>query len=422
MSSGAGVMGPWPDLAPPPEAVHLFHRYEDLKAQLLPLESPPQPQTPEKVAPTNDALHAVEAFAREPSVAAAAALPRQGASGLLQPFSQTFSRSREAETSKCAPFARGSSPAASRKNGGSMCWADRSRGALGPCSPAAAPGVLSKETQGLDAVIGLLDTANSHMDEATAPPRYTQSSTLPTVTRFGSDVLTAQRRTRSSDSMGFPLVKGRNRRAEAVASCEQQADSSPCQGTLPPEIESLMMRLQHRSCNTGTAAPFSWRRARERARAVAAAARSSSSSSNCLATEGNWKFDGDMLVPGDAAKTKVLRQEALKRVRQRAREARERQQQQFLQQQVEQEQQQQRSQALCKQLRQRTLQRIREIALKQEEEKQQQELLQQQMLRQAEAQRQYCARHRKALQQRLLQQQQEIKDKIRMHAEESSMQ
>ncbi|CDJ36665.1 LOW QUALITY PROTEIN: uncharacterized protein EMH_0093440 [Eimeria mitis] len=414
-SVGGDVGGPWPDLAPPPEAVHLFHSYEDLKAQLLPLRDPDQQQPTDKFVSPLGSLHEADAFARESSLAGAAALLPQGSRSLLQPFSKSFIHSRDTAVSPSPPITRGSRRAASRKNEGPMSGEGTPGSVLGTPPLADTPNVPSENAQDPEGVSGLLEGNSSQLNEATAP-RHTQSNPLPITSPLGHDVPTAQRRTRSSETFSGTFVKSRSRRDSALGGREQHEDSAG--GTVPPEVESLLLRLQHRSCSTGTAAPFSWRRARERARAVAAAARSSSSSS-CFATEGNWKFDGDMLVPGDSEKTKALRQEALKRVRQRAREARERQQQELLQQQLEQEQQHQRSQLLSKQLRQRTLQRIRENALKQEEERQQQELLQQQMMRQAEAQRQYCARHRKALQQRLLQQQQEIKDKIRMHAEES---
>ncbi|CDI80957.1 hypothetical protein, conserved [Eimeria praecox] len=417
MNNGGGVQGPWPDLVPPPEAVHLFHSYEDLKAQLLPLKSPPQQQTAEKLVSPAGSLHAAEAFAGESSLPTTAALPSLGTVRTPKAFSRAVSHSQETSAPHYASTAKGIPPAASRRNAVPACGRGKPCGSLGAPSLTTMPAVPSENTQDPHGVGALLEKKSSQMVEATAPPRYTQSNMLPTTNRFDRDEPKVQRRTRSSDAFEDPLVRDRSREEGLLDGCEQHADTSDFQG-VPPEVEALLLRLQHRSCSTRTAPPFSWRRARERAKAVAAAARSSSSSS-CIGTESNWKFDGDMLVPGDTAKTKFLRQEALKRVRQRAREAREKQQQELLQQQLEQEEQHLRSQVLSKQLRQRTLQRIRENALKQEEERQQQELLQQQMMRQAEVQRQYCARHRKALQQRLLQQQQEIKDKIRMHAEES---
>lgn len=417
MNSNGGVEGPWPDLAPPPEAVHLFHSYEDLKAQLLPLKSPKQqPQISGKLQSPADSPH--ETLSCEPSLTKASALqsPSLGPFGALRPSSQACSLSRDTATTHCAPTTGTSPTIFHRRDAGPTCGKERARGSRGSTSLPIAQGVLSEKIQGIHGITGRPETMSSQINEAAASPIFTYSSSLPLTTSF--DEPKAQRRTRSSDAVGDLFVEDKSRRQASVCGREPFIDSSALQGEIPPEVECLLLRLQHRSYSTGTEAPFSWRRAKERAKAVAAAARGSSSTS-CIATGGGWKFDGDMLVPEEAEKSKILRQEALQRVRQRAREARERQQQELLQQQLEQEQLQQRSEVLSKQLRRRTLQRIRENVLKQEEERQQQELLQQQMMRQAEVQRQYCARHRKALQQRLLQQQQEIKDKIRMHAEES---
>ncbi|CDJ50510.1 hypothetical protein, conserved [Eimeria brunetti] len=419
-SPGGPLGGPWPDLAPPPEAVHLFHSYEDLKAQLMPLQASPQQQSaPGESAFPTDSLCGAESLLREPPRAAGAAHPSQESRSLLQPFSKSFSLNRGTAVAPCAPVTGGLSAAVFRRNEGPPSKDGSSLAAPSTLSLPDGPPVPSQETEEAQGASGPLQRKGNWTKRAPSSPRHTQSSSFPITTRVDRDALTAQRRVRSSEAVGSPvcLVKSRGRREDAQGMGVQQAGSSDFQYVVPPEVESLLMRLQHRSCSTGTAAPFSWRRARERARAVAAAARSSSS--NCVEAEGKWKFDGDMLVPGDTEKTKALRQQALDRVRQRAREAREREQQQLLQQQLEQEEQHQRSQELSKQLRQRTLQRIRENAIKQEEERHQQELLQQQMMREAEAQRQYCARHRKALQQRLLQQQHEIKEKIRIHAEES---
>lgn len=383
------LRGPWPNLAPPREAVHLRQSYDSLRSQLLPsgASGPSQPLEPH-------CHHAADKTTgspmRHPSLATPLRLQR--APG----FTSTSYRSKK-NTLASEP---GGEP---HGRYASYQW--------GPVEDANPSVAVSAEKY------GALKVASNKRAEATTSSQGRQGDLFP---RLSCTARTprAPGRACNSVSVGKRPLGGRQKasRVSPLADALGMKESvwgPGARGPLPPEVESVLLRLQHRSCSDGGVTPFSWRRPREREGTCATAVRSSSSGG------GAWMCDGDTLVTLQDTRLKALRAEALERVRQRARDAREKQKDKQRQLQLQQQRQQQRSQFLTHQLRQRTLQRIRENSIKQEEQRQKQLQAQQQLLQQAEAQRQYCARHRKALQQRLLQQQQAIKNKIRMHAEES---
>lgn len=415
MNCSVDAFGPWPDLAPPPQAIHLMHSYDSLKARLLSQEGKESVQVQQYSVECSKGPY-VPCLSWQSSLSAL--LPLQSSAspcftGLCHNPNTLVSVSRHKHRSK------GSHKAVVRRNSspmGGRGWSPAAR-----CSPSSTRSpAATRETEQLEegnllfpqTQQCLLDSTDTEISKSMPEPRQTHKDVAST--RRDPVEPSGQRRAHSSKALESPLPRSAFNSSPDKKEAE---DANISRGRSAPQaVGSLLMRLQRRSSSTRTSNPFSWRRPRQQAAVAPSVLRSRSSN---YASGGAWKWDGNMLVPGEDAKTRALRREALERVRQRAREAREKQRQDSLSLQLEQEQQQQRSQELSRQLMQRTLQRIRENAVKQEEQRQEQLILQQKMMQQAEERKKYCAQHRRALQQKLIRQQREIKNKIRTRAEES---
>ncbi|KAL8441886.1 hypothetical protein Emag_006808 [Eimeria magna] len=381
----------FPDLAPPLEAVHLRQPYNELKALLLPSEAAGCLQSSQSglslLPDHNGERQLVPSSLTVP-------LRLQRNSG---PSSRRYRSKQTTRKSETDHPSMKDSPGRLLREGNAEATAGSSPPAIrlsswaSPCSRGTeheAPGVSAGN------VSSRINLNNKKTDAAPAGDSH--------------NALFLQRRgrraARSSDHQEIPFFGN---------SAMREWCTSPNEDLLPVEIKSLVTRLQHRT-HSEKEASLRWDRVRVRSVASSFLVHDNNANEETLSD-----CDAGLVLLPEYEVGEALRIEALRRVRQRAREGRVKQQRQEQELLLKRQQQKQRSLMLSQQLRQRTLQRIREKCIRQEEQRKEELQLQKQRIEQAEAQRQYCARHRKELHQRLLQKQREMKRKIRIHAEES---
>ncbi|KAL8444776.1 hypothetical protein Emed_006091 [Eimeria media] len=372
-----------PDLAPPLKAVHLRQTYSELKALLLPSEDAERLQPSQAgQGPRSDHNEGQQLVPLSLTIP----LRLQRASG---PASRRYRSKQNIYKSKIDHYFSRDSSGRLLREGNAEATAGSSPPAMRP-SPWASPSSRGTEHEALGAstenIRSRRNLSNNEKAKGSHSALFLQ--------RRG------RRRAQSSDSQEITSFAGFTMRGR----------SSPDEGFLPVEIKSLVSRLQHRTYSEKMAS-WRWDRASVASTAVI--------HSNSAPEGTNSECDAGLVLLPDYEVGEALRIEALERVRQRAKEERVKQQREEQELLVARQQQKQRSLKLSQQLRRRTLQRIREKCIRQEELRKKELQLEMQRVEQAEAQRQYCARHRKELHQRLLQKQREMKRKIRIHAEES---
>ncbi|KAL8435020.1 hypothetical protein ACSSS7_002778 [Eimeria intestinalis] len=379
----------WPDLAPPVEAVHLRQTYNALKAVLL------SPEAAGRLQSFHSSLSSPNNEGRQ-LVPLALSIPLR-----LQKASCTSPRGSK---SKQCIFKSDAGLNLSKDLPGSLLQGGSVEAAAGLSSLAmrssARASCFSRGTEQEARRFSREDVSNgmkcSNEGREDATPSNSKIHGVFNKRR-------ARSRARSSDHGGI-VSSGGSAGKEWI---------SPDEDFLPVKIKSLVTRLQH--CTySGKAASLRWDRLKARSLASTAVVHSNSSEERA-----SPECDVEVVLSPDHEVAEALRIEALERVRQRAREERVKQRQHEEELLLARQQQKQRSLVLSQQLRQRTLQRIREKCIREEEQRKEELQLQMQRIEQAEAQRQYCARHRKELHQRLLQRQREIKRKILIRAEES---
>ncbi|XP_026194185.1 uncharacterized protein LOC113147535 [Cyclospora cayetanensis] len=410
MSNFRSLSGPWPDLTPPREAVHLRQSYDSLRSQLLPSDEPLNLFASSPLSFSEGFQHNKGLVGSTCAVASLCVKSSRGVSSKeFHTPQNTFTSGHRTNTKGCHQNVRS--------------WHDKTL-----CTPGCPTAVLRthslpvgspsfpreperERNLATNATTDERITSKFNTDGALGAAAISEGrlADLPPSTPRNHAGHGAQR-SQSSECLRATPHKSHLNAFLDTRACSRNHQLEYC---IPMEVEALLLRLKHRSYNNG-ATTFSWRRLHGRPAGADCTAHNRRSY-----TRGIWKWEGGMMVSLDDQKLSTLRQEALNRVRERARGARQKQQQQLLHNQLQQQQQQQRSRVLAQQLRKRTLQRIREKSLKQEEKRQEELLMQKQMMLEAEVQRQYCTQHRRALQNRLVQQQREIERKIRMHAEES---
>ncbi|KAL8273464.1 hypothetical protein Esti_002530 [Eimeria stiedai] len=376
----------WPDLAPPVEAVHLRQTYNALKALLLPSE-------------TAGCLESSQSGLFRPNdhndgrqlVPLALTIPL--------PLRRASSPSPRSYKSKQCIFKSKTNRFFSKESSGRFLGGGILEATAGSSSPAvrSSPWASTCSRGTKHEALRV-----SEEDVGSGINRSSNEKEDATPSKCSHNTLFLQRRGRS---------RARSSDREGILSSELYAGQgwfSANEGFPPVEIKSLVTRLQHRTYREKPAS-LRWDRVRSRSVDFTAVVHSNN------ANEGAYsECDIGLVLPTDKEVAEALRVEALERVRQRAREERVKQRRHEQELLLARQQQKQRSLMLSQQLRQKTLERIQEKCMREAEQRKDELELQVQRVEQAEAQRKYCARHRKELQQRLLQEQREMKHKIRL--------